>query len=117
MQLTPSAVEALRHYSWPGNIRELDNTIARAVVLSPNNSIEPKLLALPTHEQPHGSADTHPDGYLDLPYHESMEQHSRMLILRALRFANGNQTKAAERLRLQRTYLGRLIRQKDLSAR
>ena len=52
--------------------------------------------------------------YLDLPYHESMEQHSRTIIERALRLAGGNQTKAADRLKLQRTYLARLIRQKDI---
>lgn len=115
MRLTQAAIAALTHYSWPGNIRELENTIARAVVLSPQESIEPEILALYAQEQPHGSIDTQPDGYLDLPYHESMDQHSRTLILRALRFANGNQTRAAERLRLHRTYLARLIRQKDLS--
>jgi len=49
-----------------------------------------------------------------MPYHESMEQHSRVLILRALRTENGNQTKAAERLQLQRTYLARLIKQKGV---
>lgn len=116
MHLTPRAMAALMDYSWPGNIRELENTIARAVVLSPHESIDPGVLALPTKEQSDGSIDTQPDGYLDLPYHQSMDEHSRTLILRALRFANGNQTKAAERLQLQRTYLARLIRQKDLSA-
>ena len=49
--------------------------------------------------------------YLRLPYHESMEAHSRHIIEQALRDADGNQTKAAERLRLQRTYLARLLRQ------
>jgi DNA-binding NtrC family response regulator len=43
-----------------------------------------------------------------------MEQHSRVLILRALQHEKGNQTKAAERLQLQRTYLARLIKQKNL---
>jgi DNA-binding NtrC family response regulator len=49
--------------------------------------------------------------YLDFPYHESMEAHSRYIIGRALDDADGNQTKAADRLRLQRTYLARLIKQ------
>ena len=48
---------------------------------------------------------------MDFPYHESMEAHSRYIIGRALDDADGNQTKAADRLRLQRTYLARLIKQ------
>jgi DNA-binding NtrC family response regulator len=40
-----------------------------------------------------------------------MEAHSRHIIDQALRDADGNQTKAAERLKLQRTYLARLLRQ------
>ena len=40
-----------------------------------------------------------------------MEQHSRYIIARAMELAEGNQTKAAESLRLQRTYLARLLKQ------
>lgn len=52
--------------------------------------------------------------YVSLPYHRSMEEHSRHIIDQALKQAEGNQTKAAERLRLQRTYLARLIKQQKL---
>jgi DNA-binding NtrC family response regulator len=40
-----------------------------------------------------------------------MDAHSRYIIARAIEHANGNQTKAAEALKLQRTYLARLIKQ------
>ena len=115
VRLTPQAMEALSRYPWPGNIRELENVIARAVVLTPSDTIGPEQLNLSAAEelsQP-GSGDG--SLYANLPYHESMEQHSRDIILRALRFANGSQTKAAERLKLQRTYLARLIRQKNIT--
>jgi DNA-binding NtrC family response regulator len=52
--------------------------------------------------------------YCDLPYHESMDEHSRYIILRALKEAKGSQTKAAERLKLQRTYLARLMKQRNI---
>ena len=52
--------------------------------------------------------------YLSLPYHESMEEHSRYIIERAIEEADGNQTKAADRLKLQRTYLARLIKQQKM---
>ena len=115
MTFSPAAVDALTCYPWPGNIRELDNVIARAVVLSPKDIIGPDMLAfLPEDASLHYRGDSSLP-YLDLPYHESMEQHSRYIIARAIEQAEGNQTKAADLLKLQRTYLARLIKQyKDL---
>ncbi len=109
MALSTTALDALARYPWPGNIRELDNVIARAVVLSPKDIIEPEMLALlPDHTILHRKDDA---PYLNLPYHESKEQHSRYIIARAMEHAEGNQTKAAESLKLQRTYLARLLKQ------
>jgi transcriptional regulator with GAF, ATPase, and Fis domain len=111
MTLSPAALDALTRYSWPGNIRELDNVIARAVALSPTDTIEPDLLALLPEEPGLGAEADGRLPYLNLPYHESMEAHSRYIIARALDRAGGSQTKAAEFLQLQRTYLARLIKQ------
>lgn len=110
MTLSPQALDALTRYSWPGNIRELENVIARAVVLSPTETIEPNMLALLHEEQEIRPQHDAYLPYLNLPYHQSMEEHSRYIIARAIAHANGNQTKAAEFLKLQRTYLARLIK-------
>ena len=110
MTLSPESLDALNRYVWPGNIRELDNVIARAVVLSPTDKIEPGMLALMQEDAELRDTDGTHLPYLDLPYHDSMEEHSRHIITRAIEQANGNQTKAAEFLKLQRTYLARLIR-------
>ena len=64
---------------------------------------------------PDASADVDGPGYHHLPYHDSIDEHRRAIILRALKCANGSQTKAAEQLKLQRTYLARLIRQLNIS--
>lgn len=111
MVLSAAAVEALTRYPWPGNIRELDNVIARAVVLSPKDTIEPDMLALLSDDvEMRKNEDEALQSYLDLPYHESMEEHSRYIITRAMERAEGNQTKAAESLKLQHTYLARLLK-------
>ncbi|WP_455243756.1 sigma-54-dependent transcriptional regulator [Petrachloros mirabilis] len=107
MMFSQAAMEALSRYSWPGNIRELDNVVARAVILSLTDTIEPDVLALDFS----GVVKSDFLPYLTLPYHDSMEAHSRHIIQQAIKDADGNQTKAAERLRLQRTYLARLLKQ------
>jgi DNA-binding NtrC family response regulator len=111
MTLSPAALDALTRYPWPGNIRELDNVIARAVALSPTDTIEPAGLALLPEDAGLRTHDNSSLSYLDLPYHESMNEHGRYIIDRAIERAKGNQTKAAEFLKLQRTYLLRLIKQ------
>jgi DNA-binding NtrC family response regulator len=108
MMFSPSATEAMGRYPWPGNIRELENVVARAVVLNQSDTIEPDMLPLdPISRTPQGD----PLPYLSLPYHESMEEHSRYIIERASEQADGSQTKAADRLKLQRSSLARLIKQ------
>lgn len=46
LQFTPEAVQALNTYPWPGNIRELENVIERAVILSENDTINHNDLAI-----------------------------------------------------------------------
>ena len=116
MTLSPAARAALTHYPWPDNIRELDNVLSRAVVLSPCDVIEPDFLALSADDLGGKGTTESALPYMNLTYHESMEAHSTHIIERALDKAAGNQTKAAEFLNLQRTYLARLIKQRKPTA-
>ena len=114
-QLSQGAMEALCHYHWPGNIRELENVLARAVILSDGSVIHVEELGLPGVVT---SQDTPaiPEG-TSLPYHDSMEAHSRWLITQALRRTGWNQTQAAVFLKLQRTYLTKLMKQKNIPSK
>ncbi|MDK2741354.1 MAG: sigma-54 dependent transcriptional regulator [Nitrospira sp. BO4] len=117
--LSDVALEALQHYSWPGNIRELENVISRALVLCTGDTIEPEDLLLPdAPTRPRQEPDISADGQTVFhSYHESMDAHSRKLIENALIRNGWNQTKAAAELGLQRTYLTKLLRQKRISGR
>jgi DNA-binding NtrC family response regulator len=105
--LTPAARALLAGYSWPGNVRELENAIERAVVLSTGPAIEPGDLPISartvaTNDEPAASG----------AFHEAVLAFKRDFLRAALARTNGNRTRAAAALGLQRTYLSRLL--KDL---
>jgi DNA-binding NtrC family response regulator len=113
--LSDHAVQALQQYQWPGNIRELENVLMRAGILCPEDTLEPSYLHL--QNSPFPSASEAKTGSTPRHYHESMDAYSRKIIQEALRRNGWNQTKAAEELGLQRTYLTKLLRQKEISGR
>ena len=115
--LSPAALEALTRYTWPGNVRELENVLTRALILCPEETIEPEHLSLPAPcptPTPIGAQDP-PAELMMFSYHKSMEAYSHKLIEAALQRSGWNQTKAAELLGLQRTYLTRILREKQIT--
>ena len=46
LRLSPAALDDLEAYTWPGNVRELQNCIERAVILSDDETIQPRHLSL-----------------------------------------------------------------------
>jgi len=101
-RLTPEALAALERYDWPGNARELRNAVERAAALSEGAEIGP--VDLPPEVLLSGELPTD-------SFHGQVEEFRRRLIRETLAHCGGNQTRAAEALKLQRTYLARLIRQ------
>ncbi len=108
-RVTKEAMALLAAQSWPGNVRELANVIERAVVLCASDQIVPEDLALPGAVSVSSSTLGTPPVELG-EYHERVKEHKQSIIKAALQQAGGNQTKAAELLGLQRTYLVKLIR-------
>jgi DNA-binding NtrC family response regulator len=104
--VTKEAMALLSAQSWPGNVRELANVIERAVVLCAGDQITPEDLALPGALPASTLAPSVKIG----EYHEQIKEYKQAIIKAALRQAGGNQTKAAELLGLQRTYLVKLLR-------
>ena len=113
--LSHHALRAMQQYQWPGNVRELDNVLTRALILCPTDTLEPAHLHLADSLFP-SSGETK-TGSPPRHYHERMDSYSRKILEETLRKYGWNQTKAAEELGLQRTYLTKLLRQKDVAGK
>jgi two-component system response regulator FlrC len=87
--ITAEALERLMQYPWPGNIRELENTLERAVLISRQEEIQKVDLLLDD-----GGADR----IADVPAGTTVKEMERQLILSTLGHVNANRTQAAEML-------------------
>jgi len=100
--LSTEALDALMRYSWPGNVRELSNTIERLVVSSRGSLIE--AFDLPDSVRADRPAPIE-QPFSDLPTLDDLE---RRYLLHVLEAANGNRTRAAEILGIDRRTLYRM---------
>jgi two-component system response regulator PilR (NtrC family) len=98
--VTPEALTILEKYHWPGNIRELENLIERAIVLDANELLSPEALPL-TLREPRGQHDVPielPADGIDLEAVLERIEHRYMQL--ALERVGGVQTRAAELLKV-----------------
>ena len=119
--MTAEAIQALTAYAWPGNVRQLENVVEHAVVMSgdrprlyPSDFAIPKRpkletgtpLGLPTQDFPADGID----------FTETLRQFERAILYEALSRAQGNKTLAADMLRMPRTTLIHKLRVLDQAA-
>ncbi|HSP82571.1 MAG TPA: sigma-54 dependent transcriptional regulator [Gillisia sp.] len=98
------AIEAFQNYSWPGNLRELKNMVKRAVLLTQETIIPLKVL-------PHEIAHTQKT---EETYGLFRNKNEETLILDALEKANGNKSKAARILSIDRKTLYNKLKQYNI---
>jgi DNA-binding NtrC family response regulator len=113
LRIAAEALDALRAYHFPGNVRELRNVIERAVVMTTSGEIrpedlpprvrQPRLPAAPAAADPEPAASAPAAETGDL--RDKLAAYERRLILSALEQAGGNQSEAARRLGLPRRTL------------
>jgi DNA-binding NtrC family response regulator len=113
--VAPDALEFLVNYSWPGNIRELENLVERLSILKGAGVIE--VSDLPEKYR-RIAADADPSR-LDIPdngmdFNSAVDAYENALIVRALENTGWNRNQAALLLKLNRTTLVEKIKKKGL---
>ncbi|MEN8200655.1 MAG: sigma-54 dependent transcriptional regulator [Thermodesulfobacteriota bacterium] len=112
------ALEPLLQHSWPGNIRELQNVIRRAVLFCSGPVIEEKHLILgPSLPSPASVGEEETDTTIE-PYKEAKEScldsFTRQYVYKLLKQCNGNVSQAARLSQLTRAALQKIIRRYDI---
>jgi two-component system response regulator FlrC len=106
MSLTPAAENRLERHGWPGNIRELENVVQRAMILAPGEIIDVEQLLLPQQQSvPTESASVAAGGNIDM---RSLEKAHIMETLAAVK---GSRKLVAERLGMSERTLRYKLRQ------
>jgi two-component system, NtrC family, nitrogen regulation response regulator NtrX len=104
-ELTPEAYRLLAEYHWPGNVRELKNLIERIVILNPQVRVDARHIPLQASRR---QQDRPLDRFGSLQ--EVRESAEREYILKKLEETNGNVTRTAELLGLERSNLYRKMK-------
>jgi len=111
---TPEFLKQLKRYPWPGNIRELKNTIERAMILCPGDQLDPDGLPLELFDDAPREVGT--DGHIQLTERGvHLETLERDLVRQALELTKYNQTRAARLLGLNRDQIRYRIEKFDLA--
>ena len=110
-----AAVQYLMEYNWPGNIRELQNTVERAVILARNSTIEPTDIQLSTRTSASrtgsGATDQNKQDNRDI----SLERLEREHILSTLERTSWNKSMASQILGIERSTLDRKLKRYKVS--
>ncbi len=99
------AILLLQTYPYPGNVRELENMVERAVLMARGRAIMPSHFPQMASLSPANGASPVKSDLLSLPFHTAVEELEKQLISNALALSGGNKTEAANRLQINRRLL------------
>jgi two-component system, NtrC family, response regulator AtoC len=113
LSLSPEALSVIRTAPWPGNVRQLENALARAAIAARGRAILPEHLEVTEPGDPPLPSTTTEAGE-PVPLRALLAEVERRAIRDALLACSGNRTRAAERLGISRRQLFDKIREYDL---
>jgi len=101
---------ALQHYPWPGNVREMRNLVERLMIMVPGERITARDLAFLDQGTVGGIEASTPAPATMAPLHDARDRFERDYILRALAAQQGNISRTADALGIERSNLYRKMR-------
>lgn len=108
--VSPEAKDLLIKYDWPGNVRELENAIQHAIVLANG------YVLLPDHLPKNIRQQVEKPKQVSFDLGLSLDEVEKVYIQETLKMVSGNQTKAADILKVHRNTLHRLMEKMDLAS-
>jgi two-component system, NtrC family, nitrogen regulation response regulator NtrX len=103
-EFTPAAIERMQNYHWPGNVRELRNTIERVIIMRLDTRIEADDLPILSGDAPPASS------YNFDSYRKAADAYEREYITRKLAETEGNVSRTAEIMGIDRSHLYRRMK-------
>ncbi len=109
--ITPQSLELLSRHNWPGNIRELRNVIERAIVLGSSSVLDVEDFSISNLGTSMADTDSTPASSDAVPYQpRTLEELEKETIFATLKYVEGNKTKAAQILGIERSTLDRKLK-------
>lgn len=110
-KFTPESINRLMEYRWPGNVRELKNTIERIVIMSPREEVDvfdlPMAILRGDRQRSTGG----------MTWQQAREEFEREFLLRSLIENNGNVSRTAEAIGMERSHLHRKLKAYEINVR
>jgi DNA-binding NtrC family response regulator len=118
LHFTPEALKAMMDYDWPGNVREIENAVERAVVLGSSPALGAEILPEQLFQNGSHKSNSFPTENLDgRSLFEVMEACERRIILDMLSRTNWSQTEAADRFKIPLSTLNQKIKRLQIDVK
>jgi len=115
VRVSPDALEALKNYNYPGNVRELENILERAIVLSDGQTITPRQLHLSDAGVTPVTDETSTSSSFKIAANQARDETERALLTKTLEQTGWNRVRAAKILGIDYKTIRRKIRRYNLT--